>query len=282
MTNSRAQRRRSVPPRRTAHLAGDELATPGRLIHLFRDSYAGAQGRQWLQPHVLWWILVFLRSNGIRVDWSTLTSPALAQTVTTLALPPRHTEVQPTDQKSMNFGLWWPILTELARIVYRPWWLRLLPLTSGRLPSARQVEVRAERLGLRPWMSSSTFEEMSGIGRSLSFLREHDRLGVVDGDEFMMRVLLPELLIVELQWIHAPGGRPRTTDCTVEVVLLERYDRAKAKWTKGDYLTPLEHMYLRAGDILHHLAALPKKSTDPLARRIMGLYDELRSTTARL
>lgn len=269
--------RHRLPPTRAARLAGDELREPSRLIHLFRDTYAGSQGRQWLQPHILWWILTFLRQHGTAPDWNTLTSPTLARTITSLGLPPGHTTVEPPDQTAMNFGLWWSLLAELTQLAYRPRWSRRWPLRGHRLPDATQLDQRAAHLGLWPWMSSATFEEISGIARALARIHDHNRRHRADPDDFMIRILLPELLIAELHWLHIPGERPRTGHhAHVDVVLLRRYDKARTQWAQGHYLTPLDHMYLRAGDILHHLSSRPQESDDPVLRPIMDLYTQLR------
>src|SRR5207244_7869895 len=41
-------------------------------------------------------------------------------------------------------------------------------------------------------------------------------------------------------------------------------------------LTALDNMYLRAGDILHHLSSQPNQSVDPQLRPILDLYTQLR------
>lgn len=264
-----------VPLPRTAQLAGDELSAPSRLIHLVRDSYAAAQGRQWLQPHVLWWTFTFLREHGVVPDWNTLASPELARTVTALGLPPGHTTVEPAAQTAMNFGLWWSLFTDLTELAYRPWGLRCWPRRGQRLPDAAGLQQRAAHLGLKPWMSSATVEEISAIACALADIHDRDRRRP-DSDEFMVRVLLPELLLAELYWLHVPSGRPRTgTRAQVEVVLLRRYDTAVTKWSQRRYLTALDHMYLRAGDILHHLSSQPNQSVDPQLRPILDLYTQL-------
>lgn len=259
-----------LPPPRAARFQSDELSSDRRLTRLFRDSYAAAQGRQWLQPHVVWWILKVLRHNGISPDWRVLDARQLTRSIVALGLPSGHAEVHPRGQTAMNFGFWWPVVGELARHVYRPWRRRVLP-------DETQLHDRAWRLGLRPWMSSASVEEMSGIVRALTVIREHDRRGRLDPDELMVRFLLPELLIADLHWLHAPSGRPRTGNRQqVEVVLLSRYDAALSKWKQGRYVTPLEHMYLRAGDILMHLSSLPDSELAPIFMPIMHLYRELR------
>lgn len=268
--------RKMLPPVRAARFAGDELSSAGRLVRLFRDSYAGAQGRQWLQPHILWWILKVLHRNNICPDWQVLDGPKLARSITALGLPAGHTGVHPAGQAGMNFGFWWPVVAELAAAEYRTSRRR-------RLPHPTQVHDRAWRLGLRPWMSSATVEEMAGIDRALAVIREHDRHGRLDPDELMVRFLLPELLIAELHWLHAAGGRPRRGNKRrVEVVLLSQYDAALSKWDQEQYLTPLEYLYLRAGDLLAHLSAQPEESLAPVLRPIVYLYRELRQTHAAL
>lgn len=265
-----------VPPMRAARFVGDELSNAGRLIRLFRDSYAGAQGRQWLQPHILWWILKVLHRNNIRPDWHVLDESSLAQSITTLGLPAGHADVHPSGQAGMNFGFWWPVVAELAAAEYRA-------PRRPRLPDPTQVHDRAWRLGLRPWMSSATVEEMAGIDRALAVIHEHDRHGRLDPDEVMVRFLLPELLIAELHWLHDAGGRPRRGNTQpVEVVLLSQYEAAASKWDRQHYLTPLEYLYLRAGDLLVHLSAQPEESLAPVLRPILRLYRELQQTHAGL
>ena len=265
-----------LPPVRAADLRGDELCKPERLIHLFRDSYAGSQGRQWLQPHILWWTLVFLRDNGVRADIDLLTSPELCRRVAAMALPPGHPAVHPAGQLEMNFGLWWSILADIARVVYRPRWRRLLFGRGIALPDLAELERRAWRLGLRPWMSSTGFEELAGIARALSVIGECEGVRPVGADEVMTQVLLPELLVAELHWLRAPGGRPRTRDGSrVDVVLLRRYSRARVRWVDGRYLNQLDHMYLRAGDVLDYYAHLSEVPPNPALGHVMDMYSEI-------
>lgn len=267
-----------VPELAAVGLTGDELAEPGRLVRLFRDSYTASQGRQWVQAHVLWWIALFLRSHGIRPDWDTLTAAHLADTIATLPLPPGHQPVHPPDQVRMNFQLWWPLMAELLHAAYPsrwPGWRHPVGLSPHHVDD---LEDRAERVGLRPWMSSATTEELAGIGHAFAVLDCEFRHGQTDADDFMLRVLLPELLIVELRWLHTPGGRSRAgTRPTADIVLLRQYEHARTKRAQGRQLTPLNHLYLHAGDILDHLPSAPDDANDPHERRVVELYREMQS-----
>lgn len=248
-------------PQPKASLIGDELSAPGRLIQLFRDSYAASRGRQWLQPMIMWWTLCFLRNSSIPVDWHVLTSPALAQRVTELALPPGHIAVHPTDQVTMNFGLWWDLMIDLTRLAYQPRqsrWRR----RAHRLPGNEPLEERARRLGLRPWMSSATYEEIAGIARALDHVQNVAHLRQPEG-QFMIQTLLPGLLTVDIVWLNRnPPASP---------VLEARHRRATDKWATGRHLTPLDHMYLRAGDLLAHVSGLPDESLTPATQAIVEL-----------
>jgi hypothetical protein len=255
---------------------GDELAESSRLVRLFRDTYTASQGRQWVQAHVLWWIVLFLRGHGVRPAWDTVSAPQLAHTITTLPLPPGHQPVLPPDQVALNFRLWWPLLVELIHAAYPRRGLRWRHAGGRTLPDVDQLEDRAGRLGLRPWMSSGTREELAGIGHALAVIEREIRCGRTDADDFMIRVLLPELLIVELRWLHTPGGRPRDgTRPRIDIMLLRHYEQARSKRAEGRSLTPLNHLYLHAGDILKQLPSAPEDSADPHLRRVVELYREL-------
>ncbi|WP_063813651.1 CBU_0592 family membrane protein [Nocardia anaemiae] len=272
----RRYRQLPTPPIRAAVLRGDELCKPERLIHLFRNSYAGSQGRQWLQAHILWWTLAFLRDNGVRADIDLLTSPELSRRIVAMALPPGHPQVHPVGQPEMNFGLWWSILADIARVVYRPRWRRVLFGRGPALPDLAELERRTWQLGLRPWMSSTGFEELAGIARALSIIGECEGVRPVGADKVMTQVLLPELLVAELHWLRAPGGRLRTRNRPrVDVVLLRRYSTARVRWADGRYLNPLDHMYLRAGDLLDHHAQLPQEPPNPALRHVLDMYREI-------
>jgi hypothetical protein len=154
----------------------------------------------------------------------------------------------------------------------------VLPLLRHKqfLPDATGLEARAWNMGLRPWMSSSNWEELSGAIRALEFFRSHDRTGRMDADEVMVRVALPGMLLTELYWLRKDDqGRPRTRGDRFEVIFMTRCRRARAAWSAGQYLTALDAAYLRAGDILEALLALPARPTHPLLQRILDLYDEL-------
>jgi hypothetical protein len=125
-------------------------------------------------------------------------------------------------------------------------------------------------------MSSSNWEEMSGAIRALEFFRVHDRAGRMDADEVMVRLLLPGMLVAELYWLRKDDhGRPRTRGDRFEVIFMARCRRARAAWSAGQYLTPLDAAYLRASDIIDALLALPERPEHPLLQRILNLYDEM-------
>ncbi|WP_280441617.1 CBU_0592 family membrane protein [Nocardia brasiliensis] len=265
-----------LPGSRTVRFGGDELSTEQRLIRFFRNSYAGAQGRQWLQPHVLWWTLTFLRDNDVQIDFDTLTATALRARTTTMPLPAGHSTVQPGDQTELNFALWWSIFLDIAEVVFRP--RRRLRRRGGNtgLPRLAELHSRAWQLGLRPWMSSATLEELSGIARALAIIEEHESSGTTDSDRIMAEVLLPELLLAELHWLHTPGGRTRSANRPrVDVVLLRRYSKAQSRWADDRYLEPLDHMYLRAGDILTYLSRLPEAARTTAVQSVMSMYEEV-------
>ncbi|MFG1792696.1 hypothetical protein [Nocardia sp. NPDC049149] len=268
-----------LPMSRSVQLNGDELSTEQRLVRYFRNSYAGSQGRQWLQPHILWWSLAFLRDNGIRIDFDTLV--AAGERAKTMPLPAGHAKVHPADQAELNFAFWWSILIDIARVVYRRQ-RRFLPGAAFALPTIADLQRRAWDLGLRPWMSSATTEELAGIAHALAIIDDHERQRPADPDLIMSKVLLPELLLVELHWLHTPGGRVRADgQPRVDVVLLRRYSRAQLWWADDRYLDPLDHMYLRAGDILNHLARLPEESQTPTIQSMLGMYEEVLTADAQ-
>lgn len=251
----------TLPPDRPGPPGDDELAA-ARVVTLFRGSYASAQGRQWLQVQIIWWTLQYLRRNDIKPDWDTLDSPTLVRKVIGLPLPPGHATVHPSGQTALNLALWWRLLRELARTVY----------CDEPLPDVARVEHIAWRLGLRPWMSSATYEEMAGISRALESIDEHHQ-SQASLDDFLVRVLLPSLFLVELHWVHAPNGRPGAKQ--TRLVLPERHEHAVAKWTKGTRLTVLDRMYMRAGDVAAHVTASPQSAKYPHLRRIRELATEL-------
>ncbi|WP_433761695.1 CBU_0592 family membrane protein [Nocardia sp. CA-135398] len=264
----------SIPPGRAVTLIGDELSNPHRLIRLLRNSYATSQGRQWLQPHVIWWSLTFLRDNGIRADFDTLTSPGLRRKIIEMPLPVGHGPVEPEEHVRQNFDLWWSILIDIARTVYTPRRRRLLSWRAAGLPNYAELRSRTTRLGIQPWMSSATYEELSAIAHSLAVIDEYSRRGRVGSDEIMTEVLLPELLLAEMQWLKLPNGRPVTGGRpSVDIVLLRRYATVARRWADDRYLDPYDHMYLRAGDILAHLS---RDRTSPSADgSILHMYDTI-------
>ncbi|MBB5913382.1 hypothetical protein BJY24_002249 [Nocardia transvalensis] len=221
-------------------------------------------------------MLTFLRDNGVRADLRMLDTPELAGRAATMALPPSHQPVAPTGHAELNFRLWWSILGDIARAVHGPRWSRLLVGSGAGLPDAAELERRAYQLGLRPWMSSATFEELVGIARSLAIVGEHRGPRRVDAEEIMLRVLLPELLTAEMYWLHTPQGRQRRGNYRpTEVVLLQRCAQARLRSADGRYLDPLDQMYLRAGDLLDRLIRLADDDHDDATRRIVSLYEEL-------
>lgn len=275
-----ADHRLDLPPR-PVRFQGDELAVPGRLLLLFRDSYAAAQGRQWLQPHLLWWVLSLLRDHDVRIDWSVLRSPELARTACSLAVPHGHVTVSPPEQTAMNFRLWWRLLIDIATHVNRS----KVALRCS-LPTSRAVAERAYRLGLRPWMSSAAPEEMAGIAAALAEIRRYDRpRSRAPVDAVMADVVLPNLLIAEAHWLRTPGGRPSAGLRELhgrpgrELVLMRQYRAAVDKACADRYLTPFDHLYLRAGDLAHAVSTAPVDDLTPPLRRTAETMSAIRSFT---
>ncbi|MFQ6397720.1 CBU_0592 family membrane protein [Nocardia sp. KC 131] len=264
----------SLRQSRAVTLIGDELSNPHRLIRLLRNSYATSQGRQWLQPHVIWWVLTFLRDNGIRADFDTLTAPGLRRKIIEMPLPVGHGPVEPEEHTRQNFDLWWSILIDIARTVYKPQWRRMLSGRATNLPDYAELRRRATGLGIQPWMSSATYEELSAIAHSLAVIGAYSRRGRVGSDKIMTDVLLPELLLAEMQWLKLPNGRPVVGGRpSVDIVLLRRYATVARRWADDRYLDPYDHMYLCAGDILDNLS---RDRTSPSAvGSILHMYDTI-------
>lgn len=271
----------SMRPSRSVTLIGDELSNPQRLIRLLRNSYATSQGRQWLQPHVIWWALTFLRDNGVRADFDVLTDPELRRKIIEMPLPVGHGAVEPAGHAQQNFDLWWSILIDIARTVYTPRWRRLLSGRRRSLPNYAELRNRTTSLGIHPWMSSATYEEVSAIAQSLAVIDEYTRRGGADSDQVMSEVLLPELLLAEIHWLKAPSGRPGGTDAAgADIVLLRRYATVVNRWSDDRYLDPYDHMYLRAGDVLESLPAECPSSVPCTADMIRQMYDTIRRADA--
>ncbi|CRK57012.1 hypothetical protein [Alloactinosynnema sp. L-07] len=219
-----------------ARLGDDELGKAHRVIPLFRDTYQVAQGRQWVQAQSLWWVLLYLRDNGIRPDWAVLGADELRPTVTSMGLPAGHGPVD--DGIAGNFSMWWTLFADLAGAAY----------LGAPLPDATRIEAVAWEAGLRPWNSSGTYEEISGVVRAMDGIRDHIRDHRGDPEDFLARVLAPSLLITELVWLHTPEGRPGRH--RVRVLLPDRYGRALNKLRGGGRLSPVDHMYLNVGALL--------------------------------
>ncbi|MFE9575172.1 hypothetical protein ACFYO1_02205 [Nocardia sp. NPDC006044] len=266
-----------MPAARAPRLRGTELADPQQLIRLFRATYGAAQGRQWLQAHIFWWSLTFLRDNGISLDLETLSDPVLGQKVVAMALPRGHAGVEPKGQAEMNFGLWWAIFIDVAQTVFRQR-RRMLPDPGPALPDATSLRLRATNLGLHQWMSSATFEELAGITAALEMIGDRERRGRPTADEIMTEVLLPELLLTEMHWLHAPNGRTNSPgNPRADIVFLRRYARARARWADERQLNPVDQMYLRAGDILDHFDQLDQNERRALnLDSMLSMYDDIR------
>lgn len=264
------------PSDRAVRLAGTELSSTHHLIRFFRDSYAASQGRQWLQPHILWWSLTFLRDNGVRLDLDAVSATPLRMKAARMPLPAGHGKVHPAGQIEANFTFWWSILIDIARRVYRPWWRRAGLNVAHPLPDFAELRRRASELHLHPWMSSATVEELAGIAHALNVIAARTRLSNPTPDAIMTDILLPELLIADLHWLHTPGGRPRPAGTPpIDIVVLRRYEEAESRWNSDRYLSALGHMYLRAGDILEYFSRLPADDVSTAMRPVLAMHRRL-------
>src|SRR5688500_5254227 len=70
-------------------------------------------------------------------------------------LPPAHTEVPDAHEQRAIFELWLRIAVRIGRYVYEN--------DVRHLPTDDELDGLFDELGLAPWMSSSTEEEVSGM-----------------------------------------------------------------------------------------------------------------------
>jgi hypothetical protein len=221
-----------------------------------RSSFMISQGRQWLQIPCLDSIFRILRGQEVQIDWDLMGSREARDRVRRRALPPGHVPVATDGQVAAVFELWLQCALWVGRYVYdhdANW----LP-TDDRLDEYTEVE-----LGLEPWISSVTEEELAGMKVMFGRYRRRDPRARLTADEAIRLFMLPYWIKADRHWVSGDRTRPGALKDPHGSMIRQLVRAAGDKRREGWPLTVAEQLCVRAGDLLAEIAA-----TDPQYRSL--------------
>jgi hypothetical protein len=226
-----------------------------------RGTFMISQGRQWLQISCLDAIFRMLREEAAAIPWQALGSAGSRRTMRKRALPPGHVEVANEHQLESVFELWLQISLWIGCYVYKS--------DVRHLPTDDELDRFVADLGLDPWMSSSTEEEISGMKVMFRRYRESDPRAAMTATEAIRGLTIPYLIQGDRHWVS--GGRQRPGVLAdphasmLRHLVLDSHDKRRRGW----HLTAVQRLAARVGDTLAEIAA-----TDP-EYRILPTYARL-------
>ena len=154
-----------------------------------RSSFMIAQGRQWLQIPCLDSIFRMLLAQGVEIDWEVMGGSGARNKIRKRALPPGHVPVDTSGQVPAVFELWLQCALWIGRYVYDS--------NAGWLPSNDHLDEFTEvELGLEPWVSSVTEEELAGMKVMFGRYRDNDPHARLTADEAILRLTADEQLFL--------------------------------------------------------------------------------------
>jgi hypothetical protein len=227
-----------------------------------RGTFMMSQGRQWLQIPCLDSIFRISLAQGVQIDWELMGSPEARRKVRKRTLPLGHVQVEAPGQVAAVFELWLQCALWVGRYVYDN--------DAGWLPSDDRLDEFTEvELGLAPWMSSATEEELGGMKVMFGRYRDQDPHARMTADEAILRFTIPFWIKADRHWVSGARARPGVLSDPHGSMIQHLIRKADAKRRQGWRLTVAEQLSVRVGDLLAEIEA-----TDPLYR-ILPTYPKL-------
>jgi hypothetical protein len=232
-----------------------------------RSTFMMSQGRQWLQIPCLDSIFRILLAQGVEIDWELMGSPEARSKVRRRALPPGHVPVDRAGQVAAVFEFWLQCALWVGRYVYDN--------DAGWLPSDDRLDEFAEvELGLEPWMSSATEEELAGMKVMFGRYRDKDPYARLTADEAILRFTIPFWIKADRHWVSGARTRPGVLGDPHGSMIQHLIRKGNAKLRQGWRLTVAEQLYVRAGELLAEIEATdPAYPTLPTYRKLIAEYN---------
>jgi hypothetical protein len=248
-------------------LSSQSLSVERFQSDVVRSTFMISQGRQWLQLPCLDSIFRILLAQGVAIDWDLMGSAEARRKVRRRALPPGHVPVDTAGQVAAVFELWLQCALWVGRYVYDHD-ARWLP-SDDRLDEFIEVD-----LGLEPWMSSATEEELAGMKVMFGRYRELDPQARLTADETILRFTLPFWIKGDRHWVSGDRARPGVLGDPHGSMIQHLVRKGNEKRHQGWQLTVAEQLCVRVGDVLAGLEATdPTYRTLPTYRKLIAEYN---------
>ena len=231
-----------------------------------RGTFMISQGRQWLQISCLDAIFRMFRCDGVSIPWHALDSAESRQKMRRRALPPGHVDVVHLNQRESVFELWLQSALWIGRYVYER--------DARHLPTDDDLDRFVAGLGLEPWMSSSTEEEISGMKQMFRRYARTDPCAEWSASAAIRWLTLPYLIQGDRHWVSGGRQRPGVLADPHASMLRHLILDSHAKRRRGWRLTAVERLAARVGDILGKIAdADPQYRSLPTYAKLIAEYN---------
>jgi hypothetical protein len=226
-----------------------------------------SQGRQWLQISCLDAIFRMLREAGVAIPWHALETPDSRRRMRKRNLPPAHTEVPDAHEQRAIFELWLRIAVRIGRYVYEN--------DVRHLPTDDELDGLFDELGLAPWMSSSTEEEVSGMKVMFRRYASADPSAALSARDAVRRFTIPFFIKGDRHWVSGPRERPGGIlfdrhASMLRHLVLDSHDKRRRGWQ----LTAVQQLAALVGDMLTQIAhADPGYRTLPTYALLIAEYN---------
>jgi hypothetical protein len=245
-----------------------DFITPERFQkEVVRSTFLMSQGRQWLQISCLDALFRMLLAQGVRIDWDAMGSSEARATMRRRRLPPGHVPVGTPGQIATVFELWLQVALWVGQYVYRR--------DASWLPGDDRLDRFVhDELGLEPWTSSGTEEEIAGMKTMFGRYRRRDPEARLTTDQAIREFLIPFWVKGDRHWVSGERRRPGVLADPHGSMILHLVRGARAKQAMGWQLTAAEQLCLRVGDVLVEVERVdPGFTTLPTYRTLVEEYN---------
>jgi hypothetical protein len=208
-----------------------------------------------------------LSTDRIGIRWAEMGSDKARDLVRKRSLPRGHIPVGTIGQNEKVFELWLQNAIWIGQYVYFH--------DASYLPTDDVLDAFIEgHLGLEPWSSSATEEEVSGMKVMFARYRTQDPQARLSVDEAIRAFTIPFWIKGDRHWVAGPRSRPGVLDDPHGSMIRHLIVDSHAKRARGWQLTLAEQLYGRVGEILAHIEAEdPRYLTLPTYRKLIGEYN---------
>ncbi|WP_436501799.1 hypothetical protein [Actinokineospora sp. HUAS TT18] len=249
-----------------------DVLDPEHARRALRETFMGAQGRQYIQIPLIDVIARTWLEQDIHVNMSILDSQQAREAMAQTALPRGHVRVGPAARIRGQYLFWWQLMLHIIDYIYLG--------DANQLPTREDIDTLVAHVGGTSYMPGFNEEELAAIQVMLDRYRDADPSATLTSDQVLDRFVLPALVQGDRHWVsnpdhHRPGTILRGAhESMLRVALID----CRRKLTQDRELTDLECVYARLDTLLQEgcLDTLPTFNcldTLPTFKQLVAEYN---------